>query len=30
VDQELYFEEGELRMPPTFATTPEEKQAGFP
>jgi hypothetical protein len=30
VERELYFEEGELRMPPTFATTPEEKQAGFP
>lgn len=30
VDKELYFEEGELRMPPTFDTTPEEKRAGFP
>ena len=30
VVKELYFEEGELRMPPTFDTTPEEKRAGFP
>ena len=30
VDRELYFEEGELRVPPTFRTTPEEKGAGFP
>jgi hypothetical protein len=30
VDAELYFEEGELRVPPEFATTLEEKKAGFP
>jgi hypothetical protein len=24
------FEEGELRLPPEFATTPEERKAGFP
>jgi hypothetical protein len=30
VDAELYFEEGELRLPPVFETTPEEKLAGFP
>jgi hypothetical protein len=30
VVKELYFEEGELRMPPTFNTTPEEQRAGFP
>jgi hypothetical protein len=27
--REFYFEEGELRMPATFGTTPEEKKAGF-
>ena len=27
---EFYFEEGELKMPATFDTTPEEKKAGFP
>jgi len=27
---EFYFEEGELKMPATFDTTPEEKRAGFP
>ena len=27
--REFYFEEGELRMPATFDTTPEEKKAGF-
>jgi hypothetical protein len=27
--REFYFEEGELRMPATFNTTPEEKKAGF-
>ena len=26
---ELYFEEGELAMPPNFDQTPEEKKAGF-
>jgi hypothetical protein len=26
---ELYFEEGELFVPPTFAQTPEEKKSGF-
>jgi hypothetical protein len=26
---ELYFEEGELAVPPTFDPTPEEKKAGF-
>jgi len=26
---EFYFEEGELRVPPTFDPTPEEKKAGF-
>lgn len=26
---EYYFEEGELAMPPSFDTTPEEKKAGF-
>ena len=30
VDRELYFEEGELRVPATFDTTAEEKRAGFP
>jgi hypothetical protein len=30
VSRELFFEEGELRVPPTFKTTPTEKQAGFP
>ncbi|HEX3127500.1 MAG TPA: hypothetical protein VH394_09225 [Thermoanaerobaculia bacterium] len=30
VGKELYFEEGELRVPHTFATTPEEQRAGFP
>jgi hypothetical protein len=30
LDAELYFEEGELRIPPVFAPTPEEKKAGFP
>lgn len=29
VKREFYFEEGELRMPPKFDTTPEEKKAGF-
>ncbi len=29
-EKEIYFEEGELRMPPEFATTPLEKEAGFP
>jgi hypothetical protein len=28
-DVELYFEEGELAMPPTFDETPEEQLAGF-
>jgi hypothetical protein len=27
--REFYFEDGELRMPATFDTTPEEKKAGF-
>jgi hypothetical protein len=27
---EFYFEEGELKMPATFDSTPEEKKAGFP
>lgn len=27
--REFYFEEGELRMPATFDTTPEEQKAGF-
>ena len=27
---EYYFEEGELRAPPEFATTPAERAAGFP
>lgn len=27
--REFYFEEGELRMPATFDTTPEERKAGF-
>jgi hypothetical protein len=27
--KEFYFEEGELRMPPTFADTPDERKAGF-
>ena len=26
---ELYFEEGELTVPPTMDQTPEEKKAGF-
>jgi hypothetical protein len=30
VSGELFFEEGELRVPPVFATTPEEENAGFP
>jgi len=30
VNRELYFEEGELRMPPRFESTSAEKQAGFP
>jgi hypothetical protein len=30
VSGELFFEEGELRVPAVFATTPEEKRAGFP
>jgi len=30
VDTELYLEEGELRSPDPFQTTPEEKLAGFP
>ena len=30
VNRELYFEEGELRVPPDFSTTSAEKQAGFP
>ena len=29
VKKEFYFEEGELRIPPEFDTTPEEKKAGF-
>jgi hypothetical protein len=28
-DVELYFEEGELFIPPTFRQTPEEKKSGF-
>ena len=28
-DVELYFEEGELFVPPTFEQTPEEKKSGF-
>jgi hypothetical protein len=30
VDAELFLEEGELRVPADFETTPEEKLAGFP
>jgi hypothetical protein len=30
INREFYFEEGELRIPPKFDTTPEEKKAGFP
>jgi hypothetical protein len=30
VGKELYFEEGELRVPATFDTTAEERKAGFP
>lgn len=30
VDTELYFEDGELQLPPIFQQTPEEKLAGFP
>ena len=30
VSKELYFEEGELRVPATFDSTPEETKAGFP
>jgi hypothetical protein len=30
VTRELYFEEGELRVPPDFNTTSAEQQAGFP
>lgn len=30
VSRELYFEEGELRVPASFASTPEETKAGFP
>ena len=30
VTRELYFEQGELRVPPVFETTTEEKRAGFP
>lgn len=29
VVREFYFEEGELRVPPTFNTTKEERKAGF-
>lgn len=29
VNRELYFEEGELQVPPRFGTTPEEKKTGF-
>jgi hypothetical protein len=29
VDREIYFEEGELRTPPTFDPTPAELKAGF-
>jgi hypothetical protein len=27
--REFYFEEGELSMPATFDTTPEEQKSGF-
>ena len=27
--REFYFEEGELFVPPTFDSTPEESKAGF-
>jgi hypothetical protein len=30
VGRELYFEEGELKVPATFDSTAEEKKAGFP
>lgn len=30
VNGELFFEEGELKVPAVFATTPEEERAGFP
>jgi hypothetical protein len=30
VGEELYFEEGELSLPPDFSTTAEERKAGFP
>jgi hypothetical protein len=30
VTRELYFEEGELQVPPSFQTTATERQAGFP
>lgn len=30
VGKEIYFEEGELRLPPVFDTTPAEQTAGFP
>jgi len=30
VRSEYYFEEGELRTPPEYATTPAERAAGFP
>ena len=30
INREFYFEEGELRIPPKFDTTPAEKKAGFP
>jgi len=30
VGKELYFEEGELRVPARFEPTPEEEKAGFP
>jgi hypothetical protein len=29
VVKEFYFEEGELRVPPTFSLTAEEKRSGF-
>lgn len=29
INREFYFEEGELRTPPKFGTTPEEKKTGF-
>jgi hypothetical protein len=29
LNRELYFEEGELRVPPVFDTTAEEKKSGF-